>query len=462
MWRDELQQWMIAQDADGVRSLLANAQYEGVPPFWHLFLFGLSRITANPASMQIVQFLVNVSACYLILRFAPFERSQRYLLCFSYYLLFEFGQIVRAYSAVPLLLLGVLTAAIHLKHHRSYVMAAGITLIGLTSLYGLILALALGIYFFIIEESVPRKRIVSAAAIIGLTGLVFLLMRLPADGYRREWITNFTLERFLKVIYLPVWALFPIPAPRYDFWETNIIKDWALAHRGQLGFPVAFVVTLMLVGFVFFLWQLFKGLPKKTLFIFFFTIFSVLFLGYFKFYGSLRHWGCIFLALVASLWVAAPFLQRRANTCFTIFLLFQAALGIHAWASDVFYVFSPAKEAASFIRNNDCNHYPLAGSRDAIISGVSGFLNRPVFYAEANAPGRFIIWTRDRKKRLSEEEITGRIEKYFRDTKNLRFCFLSTEEFDVAPKGWSMKKVADFRTSICTDERFCLYDVTLE
>src|SRR4051812_34967854 len=157
MWRDELQQWMIAFDADGLRSLLANARYEGAPPVWHFFLFGLSRLTANPASMQVVQFLVNVSAAYLILRFAPFDRWQRYLLCFSYYLLFEFGQIVRSYSIVPLILLGVLTAAIQLKHYRALVMAAGITLIGLTSLYGLILALALAVHFFILEGSVIRK-----------------------------------------------------------------------------------------------------------------------------------------------------------------------------------------------------------------------------------------------------------------------------------------------------------------
>src|SRR3954468_113284 len=96
MWRDELQQWMIAVDADNLPSLFANMRYESAPPAWHLFLFGLSRITANPASMQVVQFLVNVSACFLILRFAPFERTQRYLLCFSYYLLFEYGQIVRS------------------------------------------------------------------------------------------------------------------------------------------------------------------------------------------------------------------------------------------------------------------------------------------------------------------------------------------------------------------------------
>src|SRR4029078_7120014 len=149
-------------DASGVRSLLANVRYEGVPPFWHLFLFGLSRLTVNPASMQVVQFLVNVSACYLILRFAPFERWQRYLLCFSYYLLFEFGQIVRSYSIVPLILFGVLTAATHLKHHRKHVMAAGITLIVFTSLYGLVLALALAAHFFVLEESVRWKKIISA------------------------------------------------------------------------------------------------------------------------------------------------------------------------------------------------------------------------------------------------------------------------------------------------------------
>jgi hypothetical protein len=189
---------------------------------------------------------------------------------------------------------------------------------------------------------------------------------------------------------------------------------------------------------------------------------AILFIGYFKFQGSLRHWGYIFLALLASLWLAAPFLQHRAKIYFTIFLLLQAALGIHAWATDVAYVFSPAKEAASFIRKSECNHFPLAGSRDALVSGVSGFLNRPMFYAEANHLGRFIVWTRDSKKVLPKEEVAVRIEKYFRDNNSLHFCFLATENWDAAPKGWSMKKLADFRTSIRTDERFSLYEVSLE
>jgi hypothetical protein len=462
MWRDELQQWMIAQDAHGLRSLVANARYEGAPPIWHLFLFGLSRLTANPASMQMVQFLVNVSACYLILRFAPFEKWQRYLLCFSYYLLFEFGQIVRSYSVVPLILLGVLTAASQLKHHRKWVMAASITLIGFTSLYGLVLALALATHFFILEESVRRKKMISAGVMMGLTLIVLLLMRIPADGYRPEWIIHFSFERFFKVLYIPVWALFPIPALRYDFWNTNIMMDWALAHRGHLGFQAAFVVTLISACFIFFLREIFRGLPKRTLFIFFFTTGAILFIGYFKFYGSVRHWGHIFLALLATLWLAAPFLRRRAKICVTIFLFLQAALGIHAWATDVIYVFSPAKEAASFIQKNECNDYPLAGSRDAVVSGVSGFLNRPIFYAESNRPGRFIVWTRDSKKVLPKEEVAPRIEKYFRDQNSLRFCFLATENWDAAPKGWSMKKLADFRTSICADERFSLYEVSLE
>ena len=462
MWRDELQQWMIAVNSDGVRSLFANVSYEGAPPVWHLFLFGLSRISANPASMQVVQFFVNVSACYLILRFAPFERWQRYLLCFSYYLLFEYGQIVRAYSVVPLILFGVLTAAIHLRHHRKWVIAAGITLIGFTSLYGLVLALALAVYFFILEENVRRKKIISGAVMMGLTVIVLFLMRLPADGYRREWLTNFSSPRLLAILYVPIWALFPIPSLRYDFWETNIIADWVLTQRGHLGFQVALVVILVSAAFIVFLRKILQGSPKKTLFIFWFTTGAILFIGYFKFAGSLRHWGHIFLALVATLWLATPFLQRRAKAYFTMFLFVQAALGIHAWASDLVYVFSPAKEAALFIQKSECGQSPLAGSRDAVVSGVSGYLNRPIFYPEANQLGRFIVWTRDSKKSLPKEEVAGRIEKYFRDHNHLRFCFLATENWDVAPKGWSMKKLADFRTSLFTSERFSLYDVSLE
>ena len=52
LWRDETQSWLIARDSTSLLDLFRNTHYEGHPLLWHYCLYGLSRISRNPLTMQ--------------------------------------------------------------------------------------------------------------------------------------------------------------------------------------------------------------------------------------------------------------------------------------------------------------------------------------------------------------------------------------------------------------------------
>lgn len=52
LWRDEFQAFLIAAQSISIADLFDRARYEGHPPLWFLFLFAITRFTADPLGMQ--------------------------------------------------------------------------------------------------------------------------------------------------------------------------------------------------------------------------------------------------------------------------------------------------------------------------------------------------------------------------------------------------------------------------
>src|SRR5207237_9544457 len=104
MWMDELNTWDVVRDATGFGSLFANMHLEVHPALWYLALYPLTRITADPRSMQILHLLIATATAALIVWAAPFRLWQRALIIFGYFFLYAFAVISRGYA------LGVLGA----------------------------------------------------------------------------------------------------------------------------------------------------------------------------------------------------------------------------------------------------------------------------------------------------------------------------------------------------------------
>ena len=117
MWRDEIQAWLLVRDSASVSELFANLKYEGHPGLWHLCLIPLSRITHSPVIMQVFHLLITCVTVYLFVRYAPFNRVQKFLFCFGYFVLYEYGIIARNY-ALGLLLITIFCLLFRERYRR--------------------------------------------------------------------------------------------------------------------------------------------------------------------------------------------------------------------------------------------------------------------------------------------------------------------------------------------------------
>ncbi|MGC8917693.1 MAG: hypothetical protein ACP5NF_12030, partial [Thermoanaerobaculum sp.] len=61
-WRDEIQAWLLARDSPHLLDLWRHTRYEGHPLLWHVLLWGLAKLTPNPAAMQVLHWVLATAA----------------------------------------------------------------------------------------------------------------------------------------------------------------------------------------------------------------------------------------------------------------------------------------------------------------------------------------------------------------------------------------------------------------
>ena len=143
MWRDEIQAWLIARDSASVFELFAHLKYEGHPGIWHLCLMPLTRITHSPVIMQVFHLLIATVTVYLFVRYAPFNRLQKFLFCFGYFVLYEYAILARNY-ALGLLLITIFCILFRERYRHFISISCVLFLLSHTSVHALILTIAIG------------------------------------------------------------------------------------------------------------------------------------------------------------------------------------------------------------------------------------------------------------------------------------------------------------------------------
>src|SRR5450755_2141657 len=71
MWRDEMQAWLIVRDSADLPALFHNLRYEGHPALWYLLLTPLTRLSRDPALMQVLHGTIAVATVAIVLWRAP-------------------------------------------------------------------------------------------------------------------------------------------------------------------------------------------------------------------------------------------------------------------------------------------------------------------------------------------------------------------------------------------------------
>lgn len=478
MWRDELNVWLIARDSSSLLELFGNIKYEGHPALWYLCLYLLNQFTDNPIAMQIFHLLIATSTVFIFIKYAPFTQLQKVLFCFGYLPFYEYLLISRNY-AIGLLLVCVFCAAYPTRNKGYLWLAVILFFLANSNAYCLFIAFALGLTL-ILEYGLRKKTssLLSAkvsnmisSLIIFFLGIFSSLAQLipPADSTLQGGISGWTLRFDYKHLVSTVTRI----------WNSYIVILIPGTSREIDGL----IFTLLSLGLFAFMATL---LIKKPIALFFYIFCTgeIILFTYVKFLGAARHYGHLYIVLIAALWIAsyypkssllfelfrkippylksvlrawAKFVEKHKNTLLMIILFAQLAGGIVAFSRDLLIPYSASREAARYIQSKQLDQMFIVGSRDANISPISGYLNRKIYYPERQGMGSFVLFNSHRKD-VDSVAVLEQVSQIIKQ-EQINILLILNYELKTAKPDLNIVLLTKFTKSFIGNEKYYLYQV---
>jgi hypothetical protein len=266
-----------------------------------------------------------------------------------------------------------------------------------------------------------------------------------------------------------IWKSYvPIPSPSVAFWNTNILDDVSL-HIGALSVsPVAAQIGLSIGLFGLASWLLIR--TPIILVVYAFATLELLVFTYVRYFGGIRHGGHLFIVLVACLWLSLSRPGARDSrwlpvdvglshtarmALITLLLAVQLIAGVLAIRGDLRYSFSGAQDVAQFLKERHLTHLTMIGSKYYVAASVAFHLNRPVYYAEMDRMGTYLVWNVTRRP-VTPDELARKAEEFAEQDRQDVLLVLNYD-LGAAEERLGLIKVRSFNENIVSDERYVLY-----
>lgn len=370
MWYDEAQAWQIARTASLKDIVFLIPHWEGHPPFWHLLL-------AVPAKLGVpwqwgvgmIGLLFMLANGFLIIFKAPFPRWVGCLLPFSYFLFYQYGIIVRPYSALTLIML-LLAIYFPQKDTRSTLYIVLLAALCACHLFGIAIAGGITLaWLWELKAGRPWKEYIPALfkdsrfhkmlLLLGFVVVLFALMR-QTDG-----ILSSYLSRTQSVFKHGLYVLLGLPA---DAVLTNLGDPLQLMRHD---FPWSSLLSTCVVGLM--LWGLlWFGLPRKRWLYFLLPCLFVM--AIMLHYCSRHHIGLILVLVVWYAWITlqqfplathvSDSFKRLAQAAVALILIVPLGWSLYAVYLDYKLVFFPGKGIVSFLEKYDLTHTTIFAAWD--------------------------------------------------------------------------------------------------
>ena len=408
MWRDELQIFQLASGSPTLIDLFRNLKYQSHAAVWDTLVWGVSRLTLDPAWMQVLHVAIATSLWIILWRCSPFTRLEKFLLLLSYSLFFEYFVISRGYALAVLLAF----VFVKLRQHRPVPVLFCWVLLGLMAnfvVHTAIWSIALAVVF-VLEERRRDLRFIAGAAIYLALLVVGIATMIPAPDFapwptspKLDWAGIVNAPAVMLGAFVPLelrWlhaaASFlaePNAAPFPFIWNPNPVSEILRFAQTDANHPARLAALLLIpVAVCIVLTRNMYRVMEFCLVYFGVLLFAVLW----HFPGGSRHNGLVFLALVACVWTARSGASFSGPSWLFAGILAINALGGALTPGSEFHTFSQSRNTAAWIEGNGLARTPLVGSRDAQVSSVAGYLARPVYYLECECAGTFIVWNGSR------------------------------------------------------------------
>jgi hypothetical protein len=337
-WADEAQAWLLARDLDLKALWFHELRYEGTPGLWHTILWIAQHWFHAPyAALGGIGMMCAAAGVAFILWKCPFPRALRYLMVFSYFIVYQYAVVARSYNLLPLLLFAAACFYRDLTHPVR--MTVALILLANVSMHGTVLAASLGLCY-LIEASRDWPR----------------LSRAIRNRYRYCIAGTLLVFIFLFVILKPT--------PDVSEFATDRSSDLTLSKLesgAALAAAHAFLDQATLSGIFLLLacaWCFRRG--KLLTFVLPVSLMVGLFIAL---RGRPHHVGIVFLAAIAGLWIAWPSepefrngsrADRLTNLGMAVLLAWVFCVNIwdaaFAMRNDYLYPYCGAADAASYIK----------------------------------------------------------------------------------------------------------------
>ena len=508
LWRDETQSWLLARDSPSLLALFQNAHYEGHPLLWHYCLYIISRVNRSIFAMQAFNLLLAIGSAWLIVKKSPFSLLERSLIIFGYFTFFEYTLLARSYGLG--VFLTFLFCALYcdrrlLTKWQAWCLTLTLALLANTSILGLVMSGVLAITLYYRLSIAPAQ---SARTSIGSHFFVLLLSwaasafqivrslfnPMGLEGFSSDRVadmaSNDTAQRVIqqttestllsdslenadKLLQIVLKSHFPLPTFRFHFWNQHLLESQTVLNpdvHTTLGIALLTLSAALVVAILFMAFQL---LRKTRLFLFVYGLgcLSMTAIFVLAYRGSTRHYGHLFILLLVCLWLSRwsrqyfnrsdiqPLSTKVSAAVFTVVLIVQALAGGYAYTSDLLYPFSASYQTAQVIETR-LDPLPILAINQRPISPISGYIDREIFYPEADKFGSF--WDISYPEITEETDVVEAIE-LFSSTHSDFIAVLTLPLGDqslVSSSELSIQYLAYIGPSIVEDEAFFLYQVS--
>ncbi|MCX7380699.1 MAG: hypothetical protein NT133_04590 [Alphaproteobacteria bacterium] len=452
-WRDELLAWMIARTSATPLDLFRALHVDGHPGLWHALLWPLTRLTADPLAMKAAHAVIGLGIILLLGLASPFVRWQRALLLANYFILFEDTVISRNYG------LGLLVALLFAWSRAAapaatWRNAALLALLANTHAYCTLLAALFALEYLIerLRAGVPAAPLL-APALLAAAGIALAIATVwPAPDISREiarpLVGALSPGHFVKTAIRFAVALAPLRLTPLA-WTFLLDPPEGAGARDLLPFAAAAAALVAAAAFA-----LRRDRAACALFLAATTA-SIVF-GHLVHAVAVRHWGIVFTAFLACLWMARLRGAGRSRLLLPLF-----ALGALGGAQSLYLQwrlpFSQAQETARWIAASPYAARPLIGVPDAPATAVAALLARDITMPECacTAPRAVFTTARDGFRRDMLPDVLARLAG---PASLLVSAWPLThdEVAALAARGLRAREVAAFAAA-WTDETFSLY-----
>lgn len=472
MWRDELNPWLIVRDSESFQDLIANIHYEGHPVLWYFCLASLRSIFDNPVIMQIFHLAIAISAIAIFCLYSPFSNLQKILFSFGYFPFHEYLVISRNYAFSMLFIFGF--CAVFPSRKKTYVyLAILLGLLANSSAYALFVAFSLSLTLLIEfccdpehrQQYFNQPRKYDLFLSIGIIVLSFILsiyiISPPADSYLHGglndgWVNQLDLRNLFRSLGRLFGSYFLI-IPTHKRWLDLIV----------CAVIALFVAALTVIK-----------LAKKPVPLFFYLLGNsvILTFTYLRFAGMPRHFGHLYLILIAGLWLGKYYEESRFlinkfslkpktiklgekwhHIAFMLILYVQLIGGIVFFTKDLIVPLSASRETANYLQQAQLNNEFIVASRDANMAALSGYLNRKLYYPELQKMGSFTLFKAGRQG-VEQPEILRQITSLLTNQiNNSKILLILNKPLNVNQQDLNIVPLKKFENAWVSDERYYLY-----